>query len=1389
MSSTQAYYKNRLGFDPKESMYDGPPEKHRRTDQEQSHGYEENLSKFKDARDEIQKKTFTKWVNKHLRKHWRYVKNYTCLHVCVSTNSSECCPTSMNKQIGDLFQDLRDGRNLISLLEVLTGEKLPVENREMRFHMLHNIDTALHFLRRKKIKLVNIRSEDIVDGNPKLTLGLIWTIILHFQISDIVVGQEPNVSAKDYLLRWAKRTTNKYPGVRVTDFTSSWKDGLAFSAIIHRNRPDLVDWRQIRSQHARERMEHAFYVAEREYGVTKLLDPEDVDTQQPDEKSLITYISSLHEVFPEPNPIHPLYDAVSQQKVHEYKELASSLHLWMREKYSVMQDRSFPPTLIAMKKLATESTRFRTDEVPPRQRDKQHLSQLFRDLEKYFQTVGEIDIEPELHIEKIERNWNRLMVSHQEREKYIMDEIRRLERLQRLADKVHREIKHSDAALDNIEHMIEEESHRIERIHPLEAKKIADHIDKDLEVVEQNIQSLFNDVHTLLSARYPQAPELDKRVKKLHARWADMKKLLIQKIAQPLANLRFPIEEKTVTKHVRTVQEVRNVDTNPHFRTLQDCIEWCRNKLKQLQDADFGTDLPSVQSERNIHLREHSIIDQYHTKVDSCVRARQNFTGEELSLYNQHLSTLQKVYTELLAFSNNRMSDLDSLLDFIQSATNELHWLNEKEEVEVTRDWSETNMNLQTVEKYYEHNYGSGDESLMSELEKRDIHFAEIQHRGENLVIQSHPASKAIEAHIAAVQAQCAWLLQLTHCLEEHMRNAHNYQSFYKDINSAEQWVKEKDEIMNTEFSQGDFTLDQGESLLQGMQLLRDELNAFGDQIQNLTVRAQEIVPLKQRRQPVTRPMDVIAVCNYKTNNFAIEKNKKCVLIDNSGRIKWRVQNSKGIEESVPGVCFVISPPDKEALDAVERLRRQYERSLALWQKKQLRMRQNMIFATIKVVKGWDLPQFIAIGVDQRNAIRRALNEDADKLFAEGDPSDPQLRRLRREMDEVNRLFDEFEKRARAEEESKNQTRIFNNQISNLQRALDEAERVINQRVLSPIPRDVDTLVHLFREHKEFESRLQNLEPEIEQVKDTFRSITLKTPQHKKDLEKVLDKWQYIWNTSKLYMQRLRCLEIVLNGMEEAAQTISEFESKLSYSKELPSTEKALEAIHDDLLKLQSAVGQHQMTMDQLNDDFDNARRLTEKSRPNQRGPHSDVERLDKEMQKLNNRWNNICAQLADRMKGCEQAYGLLKNYNKAKEGEDSWIDEQYGKLENLAPIKDRAKDHLEATRNLLNSVVERAPQIEKVNVNGGKFIREGKIWSKGLQRFRESLLEAQPSLDASVAFREKPSGPTGADIVASELDVFNEKYQYLVDTLYSRLKEIAARCPGDIVTLVSFNS
>lgn len=73
-----------------------------------------------------------------------------------------------------------------------------------------------------------------------------------------------------------------------------------------------------------------------------------------------------------------------------------------------------------------------------------------------------------------------------------------------------------------------------------------------------------------------------------------------------------------------------------------------------------------------------------------------------MQLYIQHVGQLQKIYAELLSTSNKRLSDLDQLHDFVQSATSELMWLNEREEAEVSRDWTDPELDLRALETYYE---------------------------------------------------------------------------------------------------------------------------------------------------------------------------------------------------------------------------------------------------------------------------------------------------------------------------------------------------------------------------------------------------------------------------------------------------------------------------------------------------------------------------------------------------------------------------------------------------------------------------------------------------------------------------------------------------------------
>lgn len=237
----------------------------------------------------------------------------------------------------------------------------------------------------------------------------------------------------------------------------------------------------------------------------------DVDTNEPDEKSMITYLSSLYDVFPEPPQIHPLFDMESQRRVQEYREMAQTLLYWCREKTSLLQERAFPTTLIELKRLLSDLNRFRSEEVPPRLRDKQRLFTIYKELEKYFESIGEVDVETELRPESLEKAWHRLMSALADRDMILQQEVQRLERLQKLADKVQREYKHTETVITKIETRISEESRRIERLHPVEAKNIVEGLEGDIRHLEQPLQEMNDDCHSLKDGRYPQAGDLHKK--------------------------------------------------------------------------------------------------------------------------------------------------------------------------------------------------------------------------------------------------------------------------------------------------------------------------------------------------------------------------------------------------------------------------------------------------------------------------------------------------------------------------------------------------------------------------------------------------------------------------------------------------------------------------------------------------------------------------------------------------------------------------------------------------------------------------------------------------------------------------------------------------------------
>ncbi|XP_012576235.1 PREDICTED: dystonin isoform X5 [Condylura cristata] len=488
-------------------------------EQEYLQAYEDVLERYKDERDKVQKKTFTKWINQHLMK--------------------------VRKHVNDLYEDLRDGHNLISLLEVLSGDTLPRERdilktlrlvsateacayeqhedvededkgpREkgrMRFHRLQNVQIALDYLKRRQVKLVNIRNDDITDGNPKLTLGLIWTIILHFQISDIhVTGESEDMSAKERLLLWTQQATEGYTGIRCENFTTCWRDGKLFNAIIHKYRPDLIDMNTVAVQSNLANLEHAFYVAEK-IGVIRLLDPEDVDVSSPDEKSVITYVSSLYDAFPKvPEGGEGIGANDVEVKWIEYQNMVNYLIQWIRHHVTTMSERTFPNNPIELKALYNQYLQFKETEIPPKETEKSKIKRLYKLLEIWIE-FGRIKLLQGYHPNDIEKEWGKLIIAMLEREKALRPEVERLEMLQQIANRVQRDSVICEDKLILARNALQSDSKRLESgVQFQNEAEIAGYILECETLLRQHVI----DVQILIDGKYYQADKLVQRVAKL----------------------------------------------------------------------------------------------------------------------------------------------------------------------------------------------------------------------------------------------------------------------------------------------------------------------------------------------------------------------------------------------------------------------------------------------------------------------------------------------------------------------------------------------------------------------------------------------------------------------------------------------------------------------------------------------------------------------------------------------------------------------------------------------------------------------------------------------------------------------------------------------------------
>ncbi|XP_038593004.1 dystonin isoform X12 [Micropterus salmoides] len=1440
-------------------------------EQEYLQAYEDVLEKYKDERDRVQKKTFTKWINQHLMK--------------------------VRKHINDLYEDLRDGHNLISLLEVLSGDTLPRERdflktlrlvsgteacaveqhgdtvdddkgpRErgrMRFHRLQNVQIALDYLKRRQVKLVNIRNDDITDGNPKLTLGLIWTIILHFQISEIhVTGESEDMTAKERLLLWSKQITEGYVGVRCDNFTTSWRDGRLFNAIIHKYRPDMVDMSRVSTQTNRSNLEHAFCLAE-QLGVARLLDPEDVDVQSPDEKSVITYVSTLYDAFPKvPDGVDGISPNDVDIKWVEYQNMIKYLSQWIKHNVAIMSDRSFPNNPVELKALYTQYLQFKEHEIPLKENEKTKIKNLYKMLEMWIE-FGRIQLPQGHHPNDVEKEWGKLIVAMLEREKSLRPEVERLETLQQIANRVQRDCVNGEDKLALAGTALQSDAKRLESgIQFQHEAEIASYLFECENIIRQQVV----DIQILLDGKFPFADQLVQRVSKLRDDLLSLRaefssvysksrtltteetKMMISGITQSLnpgfsqnistsltpaltpaltpgglgtpgstfTSSLTPCLTPSVTpaltpglqpasvqsymgsgggmdpgslRHLKHMQirkplmksslaDSNMTEEEVNMKFVQDLLYWVEEMQLQLDRSEWGSDLPSVEMHLENHKTVHRAIEEFQMSLKDAKLSEIQMNMPLKLTYSDKLNKLEKQYETLLSCSRERQSHLESLHDFVSQATQELIWLNEKEEEEVAFDWSDRNSNISKKRDYHA--------DLMRELDEKEEVIKSVQDKAERLMLKNHPARLTIEAYRAAMQTQWSWILQLCSCVEQHLKENVVYFEFFSDAKESMDYLKSLQDAIQRKYScDRTSSLHRLEDLIQESMDEKEQLLQYRSTVAGLVGRAKNIVQLRPRNpeSPVRSSIPVKAICDYRQIEITIYKDDECVLANNSHRAKWKIINPSGNEAMVPSVCFTVPPPNKEAVDMATKTEQLYQNVLALWHHSHINMKSvvswHYLMADIRAIRNWNVASIKTMLPGEHQQVLSNLQSHLDEFLEDSEESEvftvADCAQLERDVAACKEYYQELLRSAEREEHEESVYNHYISEIRNFRMHLEAHEEHLIRQLRTPLERDdLEQSLQRITEHEKKTAELNKLKEDLDAMKEKCELFLRQAagspsvPTLSSELTVLVQNMSQVYSMSSIYMDKLKTVSLVVKHSQSAEGLVKAYESKLYEEDAMNSDVKSIETVISTLKQWRTEIDEKQEVFHDMEDELQKARVISDRMFKAHNERDFDLDWHKEKADQLSERWQNIHSQIDGRLRDLEGINKSLKHYRDSYSSLDEWVREM--EAAQLKAQENKPEDS-KALAELLNKQKVLVAEIEQKQNRIDECQKYSEQYSSAIKDYELQLMTFRAMVDSQhKSPLKKRRMQSSSDAIQQEFMDLRTRYTALVTLMTQYVK------------------
>ncbi|XP_069659160.1 microtubule-actin cross-linking factor 1 isoform X22 [Haliaeetus albicilla] len=1112
-------------------------------------------------------------------------------------------------------------------------------------------------------------------------------------ISDIYIsGESGDMSAKEKLLLWTQKVTAGYIGVKCTNFSSCWSDGKMFNALIHRYRPDLVDMERVQIQSNRENLEQAFEIAER-LGVTRLLDAEDVDVPSPDEKSVITYVSSIYDAFPKvPEGGEGISAIEVDSRWLEYQSRVESLISWIKQHTILMSDKSFPQNPVELKALYNQYIHFKETEIPAKEQEKGRIEELYKLLEVWIE-FGRIKLPQGYHPNDVEEEWGKLIIEMLEREKLLRPAVERLELLLQIANKIQNGALSCEEKLTLAKNTLQADAAHLESGQPVQYES---DVVVYLQECEGLIRQLQVDVQILRDENYYQLEELVFRIMRLQDELVTLRlectnlyrkghfSTLELVPSSMLSTMHLKGESLTKGLHTSSASWFRKPMTRTELvaisssedegslRFVYELLAWVEEMQMRLERAEWGTDLPSVETQLDTQRHVHSSVEDLGSSVKEARMYEGKMSQNFRASYTETLGKLETQYCKLMETSSFRLRHLQSLHGFVSRATAELIWLNEKEEEELAYDWSDNNPNIAAKKNYFL--------ELTTELEEKQDIFRSLQDTAELLSLENHPAKQTVEAYSAAVQTQWQWIKQLCLCVEQHVKENAAYFQFFSDARESETYLRNLQDSIKRKYScDHNTSLTRLEDLLQDSMDEKEQLIQSKSSVASLVGRSKTIVQLRPRNPEhlVKSTIPIKAVCDYRQIEITICRNDECVLEDNSQRTKWKVISPTGNEAMVPSVCFLIPPPNKEAIEMANRVEQLYQKVMALWHQLHMNTKSliswNYLRKDIALVQSFSMEKLRSLAQGECQQAMKSLQAHYEDFLQDSRDSElfsvSDRLRLEEEVESSKEHIRQLLESMENEDKDETVARTYLSELKNIRLRLEECEQRLVSRIQSPSSAraDGDTIQEntiRIAEQERMQEDLQRLQSDLRFVSERCYSFLDKapagssTPHLRSELDLVVNKMDQMYGLSSIYLDKLKTVDVIIRNTQGAESLVKGYEVKLSQEEAVPADLAAIQSHRTALQQWLGEVKDKSSVFSMLEEEMAKAKAVGEQLYRLRQERSIDLERYQEKGSQLWDRWQRVCTQIETRHAELESIQEVLSDYRQCHSALIQWIEE-----------------------------------------------------------------------------------------------------------------------------------